>query len=178
MLPAIGGHGAEIRLLPEEPGEIIRFSPLSDDVRAAARRLVAVDHRLLLEDKGYSLAVHYRAAPDLESYVLAGLEILATTDAQPPLDVLHGKYVAELKSRGTDKGAALRVLLKHPPFLGRVPVFLGDDVTDEYALEVLPDFGGIGIAVGQSLKGADYHFPGPVAVRAWLAAVAQQACGT
>jgi trehalose 6-phosphate phosphatase len=83
-------------------------------------------------------------------------------------EVLHGKAVVEIKRVGVDKGSAIRRLMSHPPFAGRCPVFIGDDVTDEDAFAVMPEFDGVAISVGRTVGGAKRHFETPAEVRRWI----------
>jgi trehalose 6-phosphate phosphatase len=125
-----------------------------------------------VEDKGYSLALHYRLAPQLAAEVH---DFVAAARAHYPprsLEVLMGKAVVEVKSNAFNKGTGIRELMKFPPFQGRRPVFIGDDVTDESAFAVLPEFDGLGFSVGRELPGLAGCFPGPRDVREWLYRVA------
>lgn len=169
-LPAIGGHGAEIRFSVDTSVPVIRAAPLPDAAKARLNAFAQRHKGFWAEDKNYSFAVHYRGVAEAEAEVLAEFRTVAARE--PGLDVLSGKYVAELKRSGINKGAAVRVLMDHPPFAGRQPVFVGDDVTDEDALKVLPEFGGIGIAVGRPLAGASHLMAGPDDVRRWLSQIA------
>ena len=169
-LPAIGGHGAEMRIGGE------RASPRSADIDAALRHSVAAlmrdDPRIVIEDKGYSLAVHYRLAPEREHYVKADLAALLTRAGHRDLEMLEGKAVVEIKPPAFTKGLAVRELMKHHPFVGRGPVFVGDDHTDETVFAVLPALGGVGYSVGRPIAGASGIFESPREVRRWLAALA------
>jgi len=163
-LAVVGCHGAEMR---STPGASVQCRPpLDESIRRELYALAAKFPGTLLEDKTYSIAIHYRSAPALE----ASLKHAAGefTAAQVALEILEGKAVIEFKPRGYDKATACAALLAHPPFRGRTPVFLGDDVTDERVFDVLPEFSGIGISVGRPMKGADYMLRSPAAVRAWL----------
>ena len=84
------------------------------------------------------------------------------------VEVLPGKSVFEVKPRTFNKGVAIRSLMECAPFRGRRPVFLGDDVTDESAFRVMPEFGGFGFSVGRTLPGAQGFFATPREVRHWL----------
>jgi trehalose 6-phosphate phosphatase len=79
-----------------------------------------------------------------------------------------GKMVVEVKPAGAHKGAALRRLAAIPPFMGRRPVMLGDDATDEDAIEAAQALGGIGVKIGAGSTVARLRAPDPEAVRAWL----------
>ena len=116
-------------------------------------------------------AIHYRNVPAFETTVIAGcanpVERLGAD-----LRVMCGKQVVEVKRHGFDKGTGLRRIMAQPPFAGRRPIFLGDDVTDEDGFAVLPEFDGIGISVGRLLPGAAGVVGTPADVRAWLAGLA------
>ena len=163
-LAVIGCHGAEIRGNPT--ASVQSHAPLDEKIRRELYALAAKFPGTLLEDKTYSIAIHYRGAPALETPLTrAAGEFVA---AHPTLEILEGKAVIEFKPRGYDKATACVALLANPPFRGRTPVFLGDDVTDERVFRVLPEFSGVGISVGRAMDGADYMLRSPAAVRAWL----------
>ena len=167
---AAGAHGAEVR--HEADGAVERCAvPLTSAERATLAEVAKRDPRLRLEDKGYSLAVHYRRAPELEDMVIATVRG-EVAKLRENLRVLRGKMVVEVKARGFNKGTGLTRLMEHAPFLGRRPIFLGDDVTDEDALGAVGNFSGIGISVGRLLPGATQQVESPAEVRAWLAHLA------
>ena len=76
--------------------------------------------------------------------------------------------MVEIKHAGFTKATAVRELMTMPPFAGRRPVFIGDDVTDLGVFEIVPDFDGIGISVGLSVPGVNACFERPTDVRHWL----------
>lgn len=160
----IGCHGAEMRAAPD--AAVQRRAPLDEDIRRELYALAAKFPGTLLEDKNYSIALHYRSAPALATPLTRAAEDFAVD--RPTLEILEGKAVVEFKPRGYDKATACAALIANPPFRGRTPVFLGDDVTDERVFRVLPEFSGIGISVGRPMEGADYMLRSPAAVRAWL----------
>lgn len=163
-LAMVGCHGAEIR---DQPcGPIRRREPLEDDIRRGLYALAAKFPGTLLEDKRYSIALHYRKNPSLQA-PLAEAAKLFLADL-PSLEILEGKSVLEFKPCGYDKATACTDLLDHILFRGRTPVFLGDDVTDERVFRVLPEFSGIGISVGRAMEGAKFMLRSPAAVRLWL----------
>jgi trehalose 6-phosphate phosphatase len=172
-LPAIGGHGAEMRLT----GDQAAHTRHADAIGSALRRLVtaaaADDPRVILEDKGSSLAVHYRLAPQVEQMLKAKIAAIVSRVAVRDLEVLHGKAVIEIKPASFNKGEAVRELMKSPPFAHRRPVFVGDDTTDESVFRVLPMLGGVGYSVERSIPGVNGTFDSPADVRCWLA----QLCG-
>lgn len=167
MLPAAGQHGAERR---DAHGKRHRhrfpvkaLKPIAGGIRSFAAR----HHGLVFEDKGASVALHYRLAPQLAAAAHA-----AVREAAEPLgeavEVQGGKMVVELKPAGCDKGKAIESFMQEPPFAGRVPVFLGDDVTDEYGFRVVNRLGGHSIKVGEGQSAARWRLDKPAAARAWL----------
>ncbi|HXW26641.1 MAG TPA: trehalose-phosphatase [Xanthobacteraceae bacterium] len=167
-LPAIGGHGAELRASADGEPEIERAQPLDGGIKD---RLAGIANRapgVLVEDKGYAVAVHYRLAPAHEHTVKQEVAALQADWPQEAIEVLPGKKVVEVKPAGFDKGAAIRALMRHQPFAGRRPVFIGDDTTDLPAFAALPEFGGIGFSVGREAPGTAYCFARPSDVRRWL----------
>lgn len=168
-LPAAGQHGFERR---DVQGERHRHRFPVDSLRPAkeALRQFAGRHAgLVMEDKGASIALHYRLAPRLEQ---AALE--AVREAAAPLgkavQIQAGKMVWELKPAGADKGAAIEEFMREAPFAGRTPVFLGDDVTDEYGFRVVNRLGGHSVKVGPGETAARSRLANPDAARAWLRA--------
>jgi trehalose 6-phosphate phosphatase len=173
LLPGAGGHGAEIRLTPEGPIECAAARPLNDDLRRALATIAAAGPGIILEDKEYSLAIHYRLAPDKEAMIRDAVYETCEALASGLVDVLPGKFVFEIKSAGFDKGTAVRQLMRHAPFKGRHPIFVGDDTTDQAAIAVMPELDGTGISVGRPMEGATGCFETPHDVRAWLQRISQ-----
>ncbi|HEY2068832.1 MAG TPA: trehalose-phosphatase [Rhizomicrobium sp.] len=171
-LAAIGAHGAEIRYSPDAPFVAVA-PPISDAVKQAFTDVEARMPGVRVEDKTYTLAFHYRLAPQYESEVLATIAA-RLPKLDPGLVTLRGKAIVEIKSGSFNKGTGLRALMARPPFMGRRPVFLGDDRTDEDVLAVLAEYKGLGISVGTLLKGASAEIPSPAAVRDWLSAMASE----
>lgn len=163
-LPAAGQHGLERR---GADGHISRHPapPGLDDARRVLE--AALDPRLELEDKGLSLALHYRRAPSLGGYA-GRLARRAAASAGPEYAVLSGKQIVELKPAGRDKGVAVREFLEEPPFRGRRPLFLGDDLTDEDGFATVNLLGGASIKVGAGESGARWRLRNVRAVRAFL----------
>ncbi|MBZ0148988.1 MAG: trehalose-phosphatase, partial [Pseudorhodoplanes sp.] len=121
-----------------------------------------------VEDKDYSIALHYRLAPQLGGQVMDAVAAIYDRAGVNSFEILPGKSVVEIKPRGFNKGVGLKYLMRHAPFAGRRPVFVGDDTTDHAAFAVLPDFKGIGYSVGGIVPGASFNFDGPKDVRLWL----------
>lgn len=166
-LPVAGQHGLERR---GPDGEVWRCAlplPALAIARSRLRELVLRHPGLLLEDKGLSLALHYRLAPALASYAHRAMRQVAR-DVGPEFCVQRGKRVVELKLAGRDKGTAIRAFLAEPPFRGRCPVFIGDDMTDEYGFAVVNELGGVSVKVGPGRTAATWRMRDVGAVRRWL----------
>jgi trehalose 6-phosphate phosphatase len=168
QLAAVGGHGAELRPVPGTAPQRSAGS-LSPALKRKLATLTELGPGILVEDKGYSLALHYRLAPELGSALHAA--VIEVCRQLPPgtVEVLPGKAVVEVKPARVNKALAVRELMKCRPFSNRHPIFIGDDVTDEPVFGVIPQFGGLGFSVGRVVAGAAGHFEGPEDVRAWLA---------
>ncbi len=138
------------------------------------RRLAAIARLspgILLEDKGYSLALHYRLAPHAEKAIYEAVSLIRADLPNAPIEILPGKCVCEIKQSGFDKATGIHELMTHEPFRGRYPIFIGDDVTDESVFAAMPGFGGLAFSVGRHAQGVAGHFDEPTNVRAWLASL-------
>jgi trehalose 6-phosphate phosphatase len=131
--------------------------------------IAAIDPGIMVEDKDFSLAFHYRRVPHCESALIDAVHAHIAELRKDGLNILHGKCVLEIKLAGVNKGAALRRLMHFAPFAGRIPIFAGDDRTDEDVFAVLPDFDGTGVSVGRSMAGAEFMVHQPRDIRHWLA---------
>lgn len=167
-LAAVGGHGAEIRFGPDSEIRRSKIATLDAELRAEFARIGRIGEGILIEDKGYSLAIHYRLAPDLGGEIMKGITAICRNERCNSLEILPGKLVIEIKPGGYDKGTGLREMMNVAPFAGRRPIFVGDDITDNAAFAVLPDFDGTGFSVGGIVPGASFNFDGPQDVRHWL----------
>jgi trehalose 6-phosphate phosphatase len=155
-------HGAEM------PAHVLSA------IKAELSALAENELGLLVEAKGASLALHYRARPELGTALKAKLTALAKRFAED-VALLEGKYVLELKPKEASKGRAIAAFLDEPPFAGRKPVFVGDDVTDEDGFRVVNAAQGITIRVAHGSDGAQatearYRLESPAALLDWLAA--------
>jgi len=110
--------------------------------------------------------VHYRAAPEFE-WKLRRIVRQCALQLEPEYHVLDGKCVVEIKPVAASKGHAIRAFLGEPPFVGRVPVFFGDDVTDIDGFACVEEAGGVSVAVGDNLP-AMLHLGSPREVHALL----------
>jgi trehalose 6-phosphate phosphatase len=163
---AAGQHGTERRGADGMPREACTGDPLRESL-ARLRALARVHDGLLVEDKGCSIALHYRAAPGLEPFVRA---IAAEESARIGNDcrVLPGKMVFELRSGHRDKGQAIAAFLREAPFRDRVPVFIGDDVSDEPGFAAVNAHQGLSIKVGEGPSLARHALADADAVLRWL----------
>ncbi len=165
---AAGLHGAQLR---GPDGRQSQLPVDNDAVAQMVRELLPLAQAhpgLKLEDKGLSLALHYRNAPDLQGLVSEAVNavLLAHTHAfvlQP------GKMVLEIKPRQASKAGAIGRLMQSPPFAGRLPLFAGDDLTDEAGFDIARQLGGVSIKIGDGDTRAQWRMPTPAALAAWLA---------
>ena len=173
VLAAGGTHGAELRW-PDGRREDAAAVALSE-VRPLAQNFVLNRAGVALEDKGAALAIHFRQAPMREGEVARFLEDVVSGH---DLMVQHGKMVAEVKSSRSSKGKAIELFMATPPFAGRTPLFIGDDLTDEHGFESVNALGGVSIKVGDESEPtvASHRLEGVSDVRAFLTTVARQGC--
>lgn len=168
---AAGVHGAELRL---DPAQEIHAGAerLDPRVREDVARLLHDDPRLLVEDKGRAIAVHYRQAEHLGPELERRLEhYIRASDRE--LKLQPGRKVVEILGDATSKGDAVRGFMRRAPFTGRLPIMIGDDRTDLSAFEACAALGGGGLSVaGEFFPAAEAAFGSPLAVRAWLAELA------
>jgi trehalose 6-phosphate phosphatase len=170
-LATIGGHGAEWRTAPG--GSItLRAKPLGTALKQQLGTLRALGPGVLAEDKGYSLALHYRLVPDKAAAVRAFAEAICAEAEPGSVEILPGKFVVEIKPAGISKAKAVRELMDFKPFSKRKPIFIGDDVTDEPVFGVVAQLGGLGFSVGKVAAAVDGRFAQPQSVRAWLTQIA------
>lgn len=171
-LPVAGIHGLVRR---DFRGNHVQNGTGSEFVAIAEKRLAALVGResgLLLERKSSSLALHYRARPELETECLAAIEE-AVAD-MPGIELKRGKMVIEAKPTGANKGTAIIDFMADEPFRGRTPWFAGDDVTDEDAFFEVNRLGGVSIKVGDGPTIAQYRAESTASFLAWLEAEAQK----
>jgi trehalose 6-phosphate phosphatase len=169
QFPAVGGHGAEMRLSADSEAVATHAPPMDKELKRRLATIAKLSPGILLEDKGYSLALHYRLAPHAEKAIYEAVALIRADLPNAPIEVLPGKCVCEIKQSGFDKATGVRELMSHPPFLGRRPIFIGDDVTDESVFALMPDIGGLAFSVGRRAQSVAGHFDEPRDVRAWLA---------
>jgi trehalose 6-phosphate phosphatase len=169
-LPVAGLHGAERR---DASGHIVRLG--FDDERLLRMEGVLADvvkahPGMLLEIKGAALALHYRNAPLAEAVAREATQRLVTEHADAYM-LQPGKMVYEIKPKNVDKGRALSAFLDEAPFAGRMPVFAGDDLTDEKAFAIVNARGGLSIKVGAGETAAQARVESVGAFLAWLSSI-------
>jgi len=168
---AIGGsHGLELRW-PDGRTRVPAAPPGLARIVAAMRAMQAEHPALIVEEKPFSAALHYRSMPAAEESCRTLAARLADREG---MSLQAGKMVFEIKAAGQDKGSALRALMEEPPMRGTRPVFVGDDETDEAAFHAAAALGGAGILVGAARPTeARYRLDDVAATRDWL----EQAAG-
>lgn len=170
-LPIAGQHGCERRRVdgstyvhPPPPQGLERL-------RAAIGAFVGRHEGLVLEDKGSTIAIHYRLVPQLAPHVHRTLRTLAAASGAA-WTVQDGKKVAELRPADRDKGDAIVDFMDEAPFRGRRPAFVGDDHTDEHGFAAVVTMAGCAVKVGPGPTAANYRLADVAAVRAWLQSMA------
>jgi trehalose 6-phosphate phosphatase len=169
QFPAVGGHGAEMRIEADSEAVAAHAPPLEKELKRRLAAIARLSPGILLEDKGYSLALHYRLAPHAEKAIYAAVSLIRADLPDAPIEVLPGKSVCEIKHSGFSKASGVRELMEHAPFKGRRPLFIGDDVTDESVFAIMPDLDGVAFSVGRRARGVAGHFDAPSDVREFLA---------
>ncbi len=180
VLPAAGVHGWERR---RADGLAMPINVPADallPLRPALETYAATHPGVLFEDKGDSVALHYRLAPRLGAAVCRLARRLVAE--HPELRLVEGRKVVEFVPRGADKGRAVGAFLAEPPFAGRRPVYVGDDATDEDGFTIVNQRGGLSVRVDDPEQrarstAAQFRLPSLRAAHAWLAAVAARLDG-
>ena len=162
-----GVHGLVRR---RSDGDLVE-AEIHPQLARAARDLgafAARDSGLMVEDKGLSVALHFRRASHLAEPARACARALATLTG---LTLQEGDMVAELRSPGDGKGDSVRAFMAGPPFAGATPVFVGDDATDEDGFLAAQALGGAGVCVGARRPTvARFRLAGVEAALTWLEA--------
>jgi trehalose 6-phosphate phosphatase len=166
-LPIGAEHGAVLD--PSLPGAPPLPVP-APEWRRAADEWAAARPGTLAEHKTHGMVLHFRQRPEAEPEALALLAELLREDARG-FHVVPSHAAADLRPVGADKGGAVRRLMAIPPFAGRRPIFIGDDITDEDGMAACAEFGGYGLRVPDDFAGR------PALVRAWLGRVATSILG-
>jgi trehalose 6-phosphate phosphatase len=166
VVPVAAEHGLILRPDPARPPVRDDAPPVPGAWQAAALRLAAQHDGVLMEAKTGGFVLHYRQAPHAQALVWQAMQALV--DGHPHFTLLPAAMAVELRPVGRDKGTAVRALMAAPPFAGRMPVFVGDDVTDEHAIAAARALGGIGLRMAES-------FITPASLHAWIADIIEAA---
>jgi trehalose 6-phosphate phosphatase len=172
VLPVAGVHGLERR----DANGIIHARDTTDisSIIFALEKAIGAEVGLVIERKPGAIALHYRRRPDLEGRCR---EIVhGVVGERPDLRLLHGKMVYEVMPRGGDKGCAIQAFLSEPPFLGRGPIFAGDDITDEAGFSVVNARSGVSIKIGDGESVARFRARDVRQFRAWLSGLVNNRC--
>jgi trehalose 6-phosphate phosphatase len=171
-LPVAGAHGAQRRRADGTLQELdASISVAADEIADHLQPLVQANPDLLLEPKEGAVALHFRQAPELEQACLIAMQ--EAVAVHPDFTLVEGKMVIEARPAGFDKGSALRAFMQEEPFVGRIPIFIGDDKTDEDAFRVAQELGGIGIKLGSGETVARMRIADVASVHALLQGLAQ-----
>jgi trehalose 6-phosphate phosphatase len=175
-LPVAGVHGLERR---DIDGHLVRTDVDAihvERLQAEVAEFAAGREGLFAEQKRGTVALHYRMRPELEEECLGLARRL--TERDPLVRTLRGKMVVELKLGGRSKGDAIADFMKEPPFRGRKPFFVGDDLTDEAGFEFVTGHDGIAVKVGPGETAARYRMAGVAGLAAWFDALRREWEGT
>ncbi len=174
-LRASGVYGAEIRYDPLTPVLTVDAADaLPSRLWRSLNESLADFPGAFAEDKRFSFAVHYSAAPSCGADLRKVLRQLVAAEGSADVEIIDARLAFEIKGRGFDKGSAINRFLTRPPFVGRVPIFIGDDWTDEAGFAAVIRRGGAAHSVGQLRPGVSGVFSDPSMVRDWLASSAAQ----
>ncbi|MQA64684.1 MAG: trehalose-phosphatase [Alphaproteobacteria bacterium] len=176
-LPVAGLHGLERRNAADRISRPVTNPAPLESTRHALQDFASAHPGTLVEDKGISIALHFRGAAGAEKEA-EGLVTALLARHGAALELQRGKMVLELRPRGADKGTAIRAFMAEPPFAGRIPVFVGDDVTDEAGFATINDLDGISIRVGDGTDTcARYVGASVAAIHRWLDDAARTLAG-
>ncbi|MET0330150.1 MAG: trehalose-phosphatase [Dyella sp.] len=151
------GHRRDIEIDPRQQAKLRREAAALADCLPGVR----------LEDKGLAVALHTRRAPQQWEALREGTEALI--GSLPGFELQPGNQVIEIKPSGMNKGVAVSELLSLPPFTGRTPVYVGDDLTDEHAFATVNLENGISVRVGEREPSlAQFTLSTPTQLHAWL----------
>ncbi|WP_161860710.1 trehalose-phosphatase [Algicella marina] len=162
--PIIGSHGGE---RSDAPGRIDTSG--LPDARAVIAEVHALAAGLRVEEKPHGAVLHYRAEPDRADEAETTARAIAARF--PGFTLQRAKMAWEIHPEGISKDRALATLFESPPFQGRLPLFAGDDTTDEPALAHVAQKGGIAIRIGGGDSAAPYHLETPSDMLSWLASL-------
>jgi trehalose 6-phosphate phosphatase len=158
-------HGTSLRHAPGQPPENATLADPPPEWLEQAAALTSANPGVILEHKRHGFVLHYRNAPHAAETTQQALRALLHGHEEEFV-LLSAKMAWEIRPAGTDKGSAVRAIMQHPPFAGRSPIFVGDDVTDEDGIAAAVALGGFGLRVADA-------FGEPRDVRRWIAQIAR-----
>jgi trehalose 6-phosphate phosphatase len=169
QLPVAGLHGFERRsALGDYHRSALPAGVQLEFLRRALRGIADRHPGTLLEDKTYSLALHFRKNPEFGAAICSSIE-RAVDSLQGEFECQPGRFVMEVRPRSATKGRAVAAFMRERPFAGRTPLVAGDDLTDESSFAVANQLGGISIAVApEHVTAATVTLPDVNAMHAWL----------
>jgi trehalose 6-phosphate phosphatase len=159
-----GEHGIAVRHRPDGPIVRADLPHVPSTWLQAAETLAASHPGVRIERKVAGFVLHYRAAPETADLLRAAAESWVAP-SNGAFHIQAAKMAWEIRPHGVDKGHAVAALMQSPPFAGRHPIFIGDDVTDEDGILASVALGGVGFRIPRD-------FPDPAGFRAWLATLA------
>src|SRR5450755_2810450 len=124
QFPAVGGHGAEMRISVDSESVATHAPPMDKELKRRLAAIARLSPGILLEDKGYSLALHYRLAPHAEKAIYEAIALIRADLPDAPIELMPGKCVYEIKHSGFNKATGVLELMAHEPFRGRRPIFI------------------------------------------------------
>jgi len=167
-LRASGVHGAEIRYSPDDAAKLLTHRRMPDTAWGDLLGLLGDFPGTFAENKGMSFAVHHHDTDDEARALVVAVSDFIERHGEAELHLLAGHRVFEIKLPGFDKGTAIAHFMARAPFLGRIPVFIADDLIDRPGFETVLALGGLAFSVGETQPGLSGSFAQPSAVRAWL----------
>jgi len=165
-IAAAASHGLERRM----PDGTVTMQARKIPARSVDRIMAFAERHqgLMVERKPFSIGIHYRNRPELEDAVIDAMEKIHA-ELDNGFRLMRGKMVVEILPEGADKGSAIRAFMSAFPFKGRLPVFVGDDVTDEHGFAVINQLGGMSIRVGNCAgSAAKWRLENVADLRTWL----------
>ncbi len=147
-----GNHGLEMEGLDEpffHPGAA-QLRPLLEPIHAQLESELSNNQGVLVENKGLTLSVHYRLTPEEQvgQVEKAFQTVVDQANQSGDFRVTYGKKVLELRPNvGWDKGKAIARIIQGQPDTA-LPMFFGDDATDEAGFDTVQESGGIAVCVG------------------------------
>jgi trehalose 6-phosphate phosphatase len=166
-LPVAGAHGTQRR---RADGFVETIDPTmvhgAEEIAHAIEPLVQAHPGLIMEAKEGAVALHFRLAPELEEAARSAME--EAVHDHSDFTIVPGKMVFEARPSSVSKGEALRAFMREEPFLGRTPIFIGDDTTDEDAFIAAQELGGVGIKLGEGNTAARMRIANVASVHALI----------